>query len=151
MILGIIITIIVGILITTYYLSKAQIDVFLDKDNKPITTQDGIEDVVIDEKTIHIKVHEKDRVKKTTQEIVEDNNLKLKKEILEKETPFDEPVDCSFEKKEETSSVDEIKGVRTLTDHIATVIELHPDSKKRLTKRERKTVDKIVKEKSNKK
>jgi hypothetical protein len=151
MILGIIITIIVGILITTYYLSKAQIDVFLDKDNKPITTQDGIEDVVIDEKTIHVKVHEKDRVKKTTQEIVEDNNLKLKKEILEKETPFDEPVDYSFEKKEETSSVDELKGVRTLTDHIATVIELHPDSKKRLTKRERKTVDKIVKEKSNKK
>jgi hypothetical protein len=151
MILGIIITIIVGILITTYYLSKAQIDVFLDKDNKPITTQDGIEDVVIDEKTIHIKVHEKDRVKKTTQEIVEDNNLKLKKEILEKGTPFDETIDYSFEKKEETSSVDELKGVRTLTDHIATVIELHPDSKKRLTKRERKTVDKIVKEKSNKK
>ena len=151
MILGIIITIIVGILITTYYLSKAQIDVFLDKDNKPITTQDGIEDVVIDEKTIHVKVHEKDRVKKTTQEIVEDNNLKLKKEILEKGTPFDETIDYSFEKKEETSSVDELKGVRTLTDHIATVIELHPDSKKRLTKRERKTVDKIVKEKSNKK
>jgi hypothetical protein len=132
-------------------LSKTETPVYLDDQNKPITTQDGLEDVVIDEKTIHVKVHEKDRVKKTTQEIVEDNNLKLKKEILEKETPFDEPIDYSFEKKEETSSVDELKGVRTLTDHIATVIELHPDSKKRLTKRERKTVDKIVKEKSNKK
>ena len=126
MILGIIITIIViGLLITTYYLAKSEIDTFLDENNQPITSQDGLEDVVTDDKTIHVKVHDKDRVK---EEKIEATTITTDDFI---------PVE------------EESKGVRTLTDHIAKVIELNPNSKKRLTKRERKTVDKIVKEKKS--
>lgn len=88
-----------------------------------LTTHDGLEDVVVDEKTIHVKTHDKDRVKE---------------EVIETVTATTDdfiPVE------------EELKGVGVLTDHIAKVIELHPNSKKHLTRRERKTVDKIVKEK----
>lgn len=126
MILGIIITIIIGLLITAYYLSKSEIDTFLDENNQPITSQDGLEDVITDEKTLHVKVHQKDRIK---EEKIETTTITTGDFVEKEEVP---------------------KGVATLTDHIAKVIELNPNSKKRLNRRERNTVDKIVKEKNKK-
>jgi len=82
------------------------------------TTQDGLEDVV---------------KKETTIDIVGKNNIKLKnnivKDIIEK---------CPTH---------ETEGVRQLSEHIKDVIQKNPEKVKRLNKRERKTVDKIVKEK----
>lgn len=59
-------------------------------------------------------------------------------DFIEKETLFDEPINYDFK---------DTVGGRQLTEHIAEVVQLNPNSKKRLNKRERKTVDKIVKEK----
>ena len=114
-----------------------------------LTTQDGLEDVIKEE---------------TTQDIVEKNNLELERKLLdvdfiEKGAPFDEPINYdlidkkTLDVKEEidkpsaTEEFQNTEGGRQLTEHIVKVIELHPDSKKHLTKRQRKTVDKIVKEK----
>ena len=107
--------------IVAYVLAKTEVPVYLDKDNKPITTQDGLEDVIKEE---------------TTQDIVEKNNLELEKKLLN--------VDFVEKPKEEFKDT---VGGRQLTEHINEVIELNPASKKRLTKRQRNTVDKIAKEK----
>jgi len=105
-------------------LSKTETPVYLDDQNKPITTQDGLEDVIVDEKTVHVKTHDKDRVK---EEVIE-AAIVTADDFVEKKATQPE-------------------GVRQLNEHIAKVIELNPDSKKHLNKRQRKTVDKIVKEK----
>lgn len=89
------------------------------------TTQDSIEDVITDENTIYVKQHKKG-IKK---EIVEATTITTN-DFVEKEIEFKDTA-----------------GGRQLTEHIAKVIELNPNSKKHLTKRQRKTVDKIVKEK----
>lgn len=115
-------------------LSKTETPVYLDDQNKPITSQDGLEDVIVDEKTIHVKTHDKDRVK---EEVIE-AAIVTADDFVEKDAPFDESVDYGFKHTE---------GGRQLTEHIASVVELNPNSKKHLNKRQRKTVDKIVKEK----
>lgn len=98
-------------ILVAYALSKTKVDVHLDSDNKTITSQDDLEDVV-------------------------------KEEIIEATIiTTDDFVEKPVEEFKET-----VNG-RQLTEHIAEVIELHPDSKKHLNKRQRKTVDKIVKEK----
>jgi hypothetical protein len=122
--MGILLAIIIFFGLVAYVLSKTETPVYLDDQNKPITTQDGIEDVVTDEKTVHVKTHDKDRVK---EEIIETTTVTTD-DFIEKETKQPE-------------------GVRQLTEHIASVVELNPNSKKHLNKRQRKTVEKIVKEK----
>ena len=135
--------------IVAYVLSITETPVHLDNQNKPITSQDGLEDVIKEE---------------TTQDIVEKNNLELERKLLdvdfiEEGAPFDEPINYDLidkktldvkEEIDKPSAIEEFQnteGGRQLTEHIAKVVELHPDSKKHLTKRQRKTVDKIVKEK----
>jgi len=119
----ILVAIIVIFLFVGYFAFKTETPVHLDGNNQPITSQDSIEDVVTDENTLHVKVHEKDRIK--------EEKIEAATVTTEDFIPVEE----------------ELKGVRVLSDHIAKVIELNPNSKKRLTKRERNTVDKIVKEK----
>lgn len=105
--------------LVAYVLSKTEVDVHLDSDNKPITTQDGFEDVI------------KEEVIEATTVTTDD--------FIDKKTEIDKP--------SATEEFQNTKGGRQLTEHISKVIELHPDSKKHLNKRQRKTVDKIVKEK----
>jgi hypothetical protein len=102
------------LLISAIVLSKTETPVHLDGANKPITSQDGLEDVI--------------------KEPVVNTDIVLDKKELEVE----------FVEKQPTKK---LKGIRQLSDHIATVVENNPDSKKHLNKRQRKTVDKIVKEK----
>lgn len=118
-------------------LSKTETPVYLDDQNKPITTQDGLEDVIVDEKTIHVKTHDKDRVK---EEIIEATVITTD-DFVDKKTEIDAP--------STTEEFQNTVGGRQLTEHIAKVIELNPDSKKHLNRRQRKTVEKIVKEKKS--
>ena len=116
-------------------LSKTDTPVYLDDQNKPITTHNGLEDVVVDEKTIHVKTHDKDRVK---EEVIEATVITTN-DFVDKKTEIDVP--------SATEEFQNTVGGKQLTEHIASVIQLHPDSKKHLNKRQRKTVDKIIKEK----
>jgi hypothetical protein len=116
----------IGILIffvlVAIVLSKTETPVYLDDQNKPITSQDGLEDVI------------KEKVK---EEVIETTTVTTD-DFVEKGAPFDEPIDYGFKHTE---------GGKQLTEHIAKVIELNPNSKKHLNKRQRKTADKIVKDK----
>ena len=106
-------------LLVAIVLSKTETPVYLDNQNKPITSQDGLEDVITDEKNIKEEVIEATVI--TTDNFVE--------------KPVEEFKDTV--------------GGRQLTEHIAEVIQLNPDSKKHLNRRQRKTVEKIVKEKKS--
>lgn len=114
--------------IVAYVLSITETPVHLDNQNKPITSQDGLEDVIKEP---------------STEDIVLENNLVLKKKLL----------DVNFDKKEEidkpsaTEEFQNTEGGRQLTEHIKNVVQLNPDSKKHLQKRERKTLKKIVESK----
>ena len=70
-----------------------------------------------------------------------ENEEKPVTELVIEETPTND----DFVEKE--VGFKDTAGGRQLTEHIAEVIQLNPNSKKHLTKRQRKTVDKIVKEK----
>lgn len=72
-----------------------------------------------------------------------ENEEKPVTELVIEETPTN---DDFVEKEVEFKDT---AGGRQLTEHIAEVIQLNPNSKKHLTKRQRKTVDKIVKEKKS--
>lgn len=105
---------IVFLLLSAIVLSRTETPVHLDGVNKPITSQDGLEDAI--------------------KEPVVDTNIVLKKKEL----------DVEFVKPE---TIKKAKGVRQLSDHIASAVESNPEAIKKLNKRQRKTVDKIVKEK----
>jgi hypothetical protein len=146
---GILIGILLFFGLVAYVLSKTEVPEYLDNQNKPITSQDGLEDVIKEP---------------STEDIVLENNLVLKKKLLdvdfiEKGAQFDEPINYdlidkkTLDVKEEidkpsaTEEFQNTEGGRQLTEHIKEIVKLNPDSKKRLTKRSRNTVDKIVKEK----
>jgi hypothetical protein len=125
--------IILFFVIVAIVLFKTETPVYLDDQNKPITTQDGLEDVVIDEKTVHVKTYDKERIK---EEVIEATIITTD-DFVKEETVND-------------TTTEEFKnniGGKKLTEHIAEIIQLNPNSKKHLTKRHRKTVDKVVKEK----
>ena len=69
-----------------------------------------------------------------------ENEEKPVTELVIEETPIN---DDFVEKEVEFKDT---AGGRQLTEHIAEVVQLNPNSKKHLTKRQRKTVDKIVKD-----
>jgi hypothetical protein len=78
----------------------------------------------------------------TTQDGIEDV---IKDEVVEKEIILQKEVlNVEFVK---AKTAEKPKKVRQLSEHIATVVENNSNNKKQLNKRQRKTVDKIVKEK----
>lgn len=81
------------------------------------TMEDKFKEVITDENTIHVKKHDKDRVK---EEVIEATVITTD-DFVKKET------------------INDNIGGKKLTEHIAEVIQLNPDSKKHLNKRPRKT------------